>query len=93
MCNVFQDDLSLGEINPELVMEKRVGFFASDSEKSGNFKGKKFSGILEVDLAGKRLSKIETLAGSPLMRKILERFVTAPSSECLWLHQEMFDCM
>ena len=53
----------------------------------------KFSGILEVDLAGKRLSKIETLAGSHLMRRILERLITAPSSKCLWLRQERFDCV
>ena len=69
------------------MLEKRVEFFVSvgDSEYFGDFNGKKFSGILEVDLAGKRSSKIETLVGSPLMRRILERFVTAPSSECLWL--------
>ena len=75
------------------MLEKRVEFFVFDSENSGDFNGEKSSGILEVDLAGKRLSKIETLAGSPLMRRILGRFVTAPSSECLWLYQEMFDCM
>ena len=32
-------------------------------ENFGDFTGEKSSGILEVDLAGKRLSKIETLAG------------------------------
>ena len=75
------------------MLEKRAEFFVSDNDNSGNFNGEKSSGILEVDLARKRLSKIETLAGSPLMRRILGRFVTSPSSECLWHCQEMFYCM
>ena len=40
-----------------------------------------------------RQGMLKTLDGSHLMRRILGRFVTAPSSECLWLCQEMFDCM
>ena len=47
--------------------------------------------IFEVDLASEKFSDIETLARSHPMRRILGRFVTAPSSECLWLCQEMFD--
>ena len=42
----------------------------------------KFSRVLEVDSAGEEFSEIETLAGSHSMRRILGRFITAPSSKC-----------